>query len=245
MRLSLSILLLTLLGCSEYSGPDYPRVLVAKDSSQFSITPTYNVVGDVIMISDTGFGPSYPNMRIRFFGGVEIQPDGSESTHLFVTVPFGALSGYVTVTGDAYADSLPISILEFYDADTLQIRWYNLERPLTPSDGTITSRWDDTVYWNDWTVTRSGDTVTFDVNYWSYFDTYAGYTIRLKDAGPDSLPILIRAEYRPRIGLIVLQKGLLKIQDWDTSKVISGKFFSYQGSAYNKRGFWYDFSQKP
>jgi len=233
----LTILIFTLLGCTEYPGTSYPPLTV-ETPSQFSITPTYCLIGDVITISDTGFGTSYRNLRVGFFGDVEVRPDSGNATTAYATVPFGAFSGYVTVTGQAYSDSLPITIYETYHPFSLDARWYNLPDPITAGNVTIVPFWDDTVHWNDWKVTIQGDTVVFDVLYFTDPHAMWHYTLQFQDNGPGSLPGFIGATltWNP------IQAGLLKIQDWNTSGIVSGRIYSYPETGFDGLGFWFDFS---
>ena len=244
MKLSLNILILALLGCSEYSGPDYPNPL-EKPSSKFSITPSICLIGDVIAISDTGFGTSPFNLRVRFSGGVQVRIDSATTTTLYVAVPFGAFSGYVTVVGAAQEDSLPITVYEAYDPSALQMRWYNLENPIDSANVAIDAGWDGTKHWNDWGVTISGDTVSFEIRFIPIPHELAHYLVQFRDNGPDSLPTLISARFRHYFGIDTLESGILKIQNWNTSSVISGRFYAHNSTGYDRLGFWYDFSATP
>ena len=167
------------LSCQDYGGPSYPEPLAPEPPKRLAVSPIYCVIGTPIVLSHEGFHPEWYD-AIRFTGNVEVHPDSTDSTSWYVRVPFGAFSGYVSLKSEGNHDSVQITVLEFYDPDTLEMLWYNLDIPLTSQDAIIYNplfRWP-----HSWTVTKRSDTVSFYVEM-EYPNGWDRVTVLFRDNG--------------------------------------------------------------
>ncbi|OGP12293.1 MAG: hypothetical protein A2055_00260 [Deltaproteobacteria bacterium GWA2_47_9] len=242
MKLAHPILLLICLSlsCQKYSGPSNPEPLVPEKPMRLSVSPTYCVVGSVITLSDTGFYPYSFGDTLKFTGNVEILADSGSSTTLYARIPFGAFSGYLSVRAPNYQDSVQITVLESYDPKAFAMRWYNLDVPITSQDAVMRDPLFHAPYY--WTVTKQSDTVKFYVEM-SYPNGWDRITVLFQDNGPGNLPKLLLAEWKGFPGYWIPQPGLLKIQDWDTSSIVSAIFFTDKHNVFDNVALWHDFRQ--
>jgi len=229
-----------ILSCQKYSGPSNPEPLVPEQPKRLTVSPIYCVIGTAITFSDTGFHNDMYADTLIFTGNIEIHADSANATTLHARVPFGAFSGYVTVKAPNYRDSVQITILESYNPDTFAVRWYDLEDSITSDAAKIPGYYySPTAYWS---VSRSVDTITFEVQYAKYPDETRRFRILFLDHGADTLPSLLFARCTTPL-VYTTGNGLLKIQDWNTSAIVSAKFFCSRSSPFNQLALWHDFRQ--
>lgn len=118
------------------------------------------------------------------------------------------------------------TVTESSDTVALTVRHYDITPPITAADSVVVDRMGIRRAWS--TLIR-GDTIHLSRRY-SMGEVIYEYHFLLIDLGANELPRLTMAwtvnipDY-PGTRIDTIRAGVLKVQDWDTSAVMSGRFF--------------------
>jgi hypothetical protein len=172
---------------------------------------------------------------------LSIDSDSAAVIRFFV--PFGAVSGPVTVGfGREKGVTGPFTVTEMSDQLGLRVSHYDITPPVTAKDSSVLDLLGSR---HSWSAVMRGDSVHIGLLFFEGEVAYE-YHFLLRNAGPGRLPQLILAwtvmkpDY-PGIMIDTLRAGLMKIQDWDTSGVMSGRFFGRPSARFLLNGtvsFW-------
>jgi hypothetical protein len=169
----------------------------------------------------TGSAFSYPGA----YGPIDV---ACESTGVLrAVVPFGVTSGPITVLiGREVAVSSTFTATEFSDTLRLVVKRYDLAPGITASDSSI-------IDWQGhhcaWSAIQLGDTVHISRRYGTG-EVIFEHHFKFLSTGQSQLPRLLNAwrvmipDY-PDPWVDTIRAGILKVQDWNTTGVMSGRFF--------------------
>ena len=207
--------------------------------------PDFGRIGSTVSIQDSRFTTSW-QYWVTFRGADEaliVNCDTSATLKFFV--PFGAVSGSISVQmGDRIEVSSPFTVTESSDTLQLTVAHYDITPPITASDASVLDRMGNRQFWSA-DVRR--DTIHISRRYATGEIIYEQHFLLL-DAGANQLPRLIIAwtvmhpDY-PATEIDTIRTGIMKVQHWDTSAVMSGRFFGRPSIHYILNGtvpFWVD-----
>ncbi len=210
-------------------------------------SPSSGRIGSVVTLTGTHFVLPVRYNAVRFTGGDELAADSGSASVLFTHVPFGASNGAIHVAlGDGgLATSNVFIVTEVYDSAHFSIVPYDLASPLTARDSFVVDGMGVTQAWR---ATSGHDTVHLRRRYFSG-DDITDFDLFLRDRGTGALPtpILLTVTRKmdvlsepPRIDTV--RVGLLKIQDWNLTGILSGRFFTkdWRWLGNSSFSFWID-----
>jgi hypothetical protein len=217
------------IGCSDIGSELLP---VEEDTppAVLTVQPISGRIGTAISLQGVKFlaGGRY---AVAFEGtGAIVLTDSSTATTICTFVPFGAISGRITVflPGGTIGQTGLFTVAEAVDQHNLSVVAYDIAPPLTPADSSECfcpggPEW-------IWHADLNGDTVHISLHF-SYGDEMLyEYHLQLIDQGPDHLPRLLNVwtytiPDHPGARADTLTAGVLKIQNWRTDGIMSGRFF--------------------
>ncbi len=233
------------LSCSDDGSAVVPPAEISKPLS-LTFKPDDGKVGSRITIMSSHFVMSYSYL-VYFRGADEALVARCDTgTTINAFVPFGAVSGPISVSlgSDPFGVTPAFTVTEATDTLTLAVRNYDITPPITAEDSSVV---DYMGFRRTWSADVRGDTV----HLWQNFATgyiFFEYHFVLVNRGTNQLPFLTNAwivskpDY-PGTRIDTIRAGLLKVQDWDTSGVMSGRFFgrpSIWGLSNGSIMFWID-----
>jgi hypothetical protein len=142
-------------------------------------------------------------------------------------VPFGAVSGPISVpVGDRIGVSPRFTVTESSDTLRFTVTRYDITPPITEKDSSVVDRMG---FLRTWSADVHGDTIHLYRTY-RPGDDLCEHHFLLVHTGANQLPRLFmawttRTSDVPGTSVDTIRTGILKIQDWDTSGLMSGKFF--------------------
>lgn len=197
-----------------------------------SFTPDSGRIGATINLKCARFHP--PRRYSVFFPGAHdaVYVDCETAGTLSPAVPFGATSGPVAVPIERQtAISSTFRVTEQCDTLSVTVKPYDITPSLTPKDSSI-------VDWQGrhcaWIADIRDDTVHIWRRY-STGDEIYEHHVRLLHGSLGRIPTIIAVwgvaipDY-PGTRVDTIRAGILKIQDWDTSAVMSGRFLGSRGA---------------
>jgi hypothetical protein len=230
-------------GCSDGgsdivpAGPDVKRIALVA-------TPASGKIGSEISIRHSSFVAS-GSYNVTFPGADDFIVGRSDSSGLKFIVPFGATAGPITVkVGDTTGVTQPFVVTEPSDTSRFTVLPYDVTPLVTPGSAAVVDFQGSP---RTWSADVRGDTIHLSLAY-SAGESWKEAHLLLIHAGSNQLPVLARAwtvmrpDY-PGIVVDTIQAGILKVQDWDTSAVMSGKFFGRPSMRHFLNGtltFWID-----
>jgi hypothetical protein len=237
-------------GCFELDSDVVPTVDERAEPERHVISlsarPDSGRIGTTVILTCARFHPSW--RYSVFFPGANdaVYVDCESAGSLSSLVPFGAVSGPISVPiGRQVAVSSGFRVAELSDTLSIIVKPYDITPALTPEDSSILD-------WQGrhraWVAELRGDTVHIWRGYSTGDEAYEHH-IKLLDGGLGRLPSIISIwgvaipDY-PGTRVDTIRTGILKIQDWNTSEVMSGRFFGKPWSPhYLSNGtvaFWVD-----
>ncbi len=211
-------------GCSDKGTPTIPPI--SEPQPTLVCNPDSGKIGWLFAITGEEFeSPAYRNV-VTFTNAVEKRADSGSALRIYVSVPFGATTGPITVGSNGHTfTSRSFRVTENYNPSTLNVVWYDLPSPVTATDSSVI---DDVGYRRTWQATISHDTIHIHRSH-SFVEGFAEYHFLLQNFGNNNLPRLIAAwvysvddTHQKRWD--TLSVGILKTQTWDTTVGLSGKF---------------------
>ena len=237
-------------GCFEHDSNDVTTVEQGAEPERhalpISVQPDSGKIGTTVGLKCARFHPSW--RYSVFFPGAHdaVYVDCETAGTLSSVVPFGATSGPVTVPIERQtAVSSTFRVTERCDTLSLIVKPYDITPVLTPKDSSI-------IDWQGrhcaWIAELHDDTVHIWRRY-STGDEMYEHHVKLLHGRLGRLPTILAVwgvaipDY-PGTGVDTIRAGILKIQDWDTSAVMSGRFFGKPWSPYylsnGTMAFWVD-----
>jgi hypothetical protein len=157
-----------------------------------------------------------------------VEQDSASDTNIFATVPFGARTGPIALYSDQLVGNTNnFTVTEYVDTTALTVERYDISPLLTPKDSSVI---DIMKVRRTWKAECRGDTVHISRSY-SVGEEYYEYHFVLIDQGSAQLPRFVSAwtytkpDY-PGSWIYTFHEGLLKVQEFNTSGIVSGRFFS-------------------
>ena len=222
--------------CDNNSGPK-------NEITELMIIPVCGKVGDKVKLYRNPLEDFQNSYSILFTNASDWTFSDSVSPDtIYAHVPFTATSGPITVWGLTEMVVKSFSI-DDYPTNEITICWSDLNYQ-------ITKMMAQTAWTTDkiWTAEKSADTISM-YGYHSTWDYSTLHILRLLDKGKNILPELVSAEtlmltdYQDTI-FFPINIGMIKIQDWDTDRIIGGRVLADPYTSYfNDYIFWYDFSE--
>ncbi len=173
-----------------------------------------------------------------------VRADSIVSDTIFTTVPYSAKSGDVNLYFKNDTIKIENFIITEESPDSVKICWSDLNYKINKEMSiyhymTLSSEF-------KWTVDIVEDTVKISAGFFPG-DYSVYYHLFLLNKGVNKLPKFLsgyaieETDYGEE-NYYPLDKGIIKIQDWNTEEIISGKLFStpWQNNNYC---FWYDFKE--
>ena len=205
--------------------------------------PDSGRIGSTVVIRNFRFvaGVTYSVTFPGADGALSVDCDSAAVIRFFV--PFGAVSGPVTVgLGREKGVTGPFVVTEMSDQLGLTVSRYDITPPVTAKDSSVVNYRGDR---RAWSAVMRGDTVHLSLIVYQGEVSYE-YHFLLRNGPAGQLPHLMlawtvmRPDY-PGVTIDTLRAGLMKIQDWDTSGVMSGRFFGRPSARFLLNGtvaFW-------
>ncbi len=239
---------LVLMSCSDDGSAVVPPEEISKLFSP-TVKPNDGKIGSRITILDAHFVATYS--YLVYFRGADwaLMANCDTGTTINALVPFGAVSGPISVSlgSDPFGVTPAFTVTEVTDTLTLSVRNYDITPPITAEDSSVV---DYMGFRRTWTADISGDTVHLRRDFATGGMVFQCH-FSLVNRGTNQLPFLTNAwivskpDY-PGTRIDTIRTGLLKVQDWDTSGVMSGRFFgrpSTWGLSNGTIVFWIDRSR--
>jgi len=168
-----------------------------------------------------------------------IASDSIHNDTIYTYVPFTSLSGIIHIYhSDITSEYLTIND---YPIGELSICWSDLNYQITKTMSQ--TAWIEN---KRWTTEKNSDTIRI-YGFHPTGDYSTLHILTLLDKGKDILPDFISGETLmlpdyPETTHYHLNTGIIKIQDWDTENLISGRVFADPNTSYyNNYVFWYNF----
>jgi hypothetical protein len=224
LRATLTVTLLVYLGCVDQGGPVTPPIV---KPARLVCVPDSGTIGDMVKIVDGTFAFRASDNIVKFTNAIEVRADSGTTSHVFTTIPFGALNGPVRVetpTGVFFSGEFKVT--EIYDPGTLNVVRYSLSPAISADDSIVI---DPMGFHNIWQATLRHDTVAIHrENHGG--EVYNVYNFVFLNKGAGELPRLLNVWVYHRddtniSGIDTLTVGIMKIQNWDPNTGLSGKFF--------------------
>ena len=210
------------------------------------ISPDHCTIGTKVKIFGRSFEDNSSAYPLMFSNASDwIRPDSISNDTIYACVPFTATSGpieIVSTTGNLIIEDFTISN---YSLDKIVICWSDLNYQITKEMSSTTWTPENP---KTWTVEKIADTIkVFGEHHPGDYSTY--HRLTLLDKGEGNLPEIISActvyepDY-PDSTIYLLERGILKIQDWDIDGIICGRLFSDPWK-FNNYSVWHDFKSEP
>ncbi len=151
------------------------------------VEPESGRIGTVVSISNGPFiVPAKRNNEVSFPGASEaLLSDSGSQTTIFSFVPFGAISGPITVRNRKdVAQTQGFQVTETVETARMTVAWYDLSAPITGSDSSVV---DLKGIRRTWAADVHGDTIHVHRGY-STGDEYYEYHMLLLNKGDGQLP---------------------------------------------------------
>jgi len=213
--------------------------------AKLTVSPASGYIGTVLLLTGVPFSSDRHENQLSF-SGVDyiLYPDSLTTDTLFSHIPYKAISGplQLNVSSKAYV----FEQLEVLEAcpNAVVVMPYNLNKPVTEKASWYVEPGGRTYTWQG---TVSGDTLTL-TRYVPGGDEVR-YTQKLKllkkpNGGLPAYISFIRIKEDFQAGTKEtnrLMQGIIKIQDFSFTGLVSGKLFAREYEPYGLM-FWYDFS---
>lgn len=195
-------------------------------ASSVRIFPNSGLIGSVVKIQGSGFYSD--GTWVRFSGASTSWLCTTHLDTITAVVPFDALTGPITVlTESGEQQTSTFEVAETYEPNKLTAKWWNL----SPPDPWLDScAYGFTGIVTCWERSSSGDTVTLTLP--EFYIPSGGYLtqiLKFRDQGNGNLPQVISMIVENTSGsgtrIDTLQRGLIKIIQWNTSGRIQGQVF--------------------
>jgi len=232
----LMIAALTLVcSCKKDTFTEPPRLQIT------SIQPERASIGQRVTIGGTEF--NHP--LSVYFNGVLAVLDSGTSTKLYCPVPWGASGSVVSVK--TLTDSVPwggFTILQDCQSQ-LCVIWNRLDS-IREQDASVTTHYGAPV---PWSASVHGDTVELFRTYYPSDEASVNQILKFRHMNNNVLPEFISGYYTvnstwpPPVRIDTLSRGIIRIQGWNDSGIVSGRFFGeYDINFWDYEiTFWYDF----
>ena len=193
-----------------------------------TVEPNSGRIGSIVAIGGERFKVPTTQYMVGFAGADDrLVADSCSDSTIFTFVPFGARSGPLSVFSDQLLGRTDkFSVTEVVDTTALTAVRYDISPMLTANDSSVIDRMG---FRRTWRANRQGDTIQI-IRGFSTGDEYYEYHIVLISQRAIQLPrpvalwTYIKPDY-PGAWTDTVRVGILKIQEFDTSGVISGRFF--------------------
>lgn len=230
----------------------FPMLFCCKPNSPLNnkdniltISPDHCTIGTKVKIFRRSFEDNRSAYTLMFSNASDwIRPDSILNDTIYACVPFTATSGPIEIynaNSNLIIDDFTISN---YSLDKIVICWSDLNYQITKEMSFTTWTPENPKIW---TVEKVADTIkVFGEHHPGDYSTY--HRLTLLDKGRGNLPAIISAyslfkpDY-PDSTIYLLERGILKIQDWDIDGIICGRLFSYPWK-FNNYSFGYDFKSE-
>ncbi|HCL00403.1 MAG TPA: hypothetical protein DHW42_09920 [Candidatus Marinimicrobia bacterium] len=210
-----------------------------------TVSPDHGTIGTKVKIFGRSFEDNRSAYTLMFSNASDwIRPDSILNDTIYACVPFTATSGpieIVSATGSLIVEDFTISN---YSLDEIVICWSDLNYQITKEMSSITWTPENP---KTWTVEKIADTIkVFGEHHPGDYSTY--HRLTLLDKGSGNIPEIISActVYKPDYPdstIYLLERGILKIQDWDIDGIICGRLFSDPWK-FNNYSFWHNFKNE-
>ena len=238
-------------GCEK----DYSSLIIAEKIVEgptrkpIFVEPDSGYVGTKLKI----FGMKFSSRGVRtnsieFEGWEAIRPDSGSTDTLFTYIPFGAETGSIKISywdGFVFHDTIGISnqlnVVQECDTLSICVLPYNVDVSITEEMSRRVDLSHDKMV--DWNAEINNDTVTISRSY-EHIDWGITKTLKFLHTDNQQLPRLL-SYISIRVGdtgtrIDTLKTGIIKIQDWDTSGIVSGRVFGEYWEPLNDI-FWFNF----
>ncbi len=209
------------------------------------VSPDSGTVGTILQITGKKFDPSVSLLSITFNDTEPFRVDSGKGDTIYTYVPFEAQSGKITL--DVYeVDTLWVSndfrVIQQCDTSKICVLEYDLKQPITQKSA---NNLPDNYNAEAWKAEIVGDTVIISryIDASEYGITHILSFLCQKNNLPEHLEIkrIVHEDTGTRES--TMDRGVIKIQDWDTSGVISGRVIGKLWSGFNY-SFRYDFNEQ-
>lgn len=213
-------------------------------SYNLTIQPTQGVIGTRVKLSGVHFDlPAWQNIIMFSNIGDFIRADSGSADAIFAYVPYCAQNGKVELqnsSGSYFVNDF--GVIENCQNE-VNLSWSNLNYIITAEMSTLSPI---PGIFKSWSVDSLQDTIRITGQYFPG-DFSVTQRLNLLNRGANHLPEFLSgyAIYYPDYPdstIFPLDKGLIKIQDWDLDNRISGRVLSTPWN-YNEYIFWYDFNK--
>jgi hypothetical protein len=209
--------------------------------------PASGWIGSPLTLRCPGFVLPGRNYMVYFPGADDYLYTGTTSDSVISTfVPFGARSGKIIIApiGDGQGRTGDFHIDTSIDTTTLSVAPYDISPPITAKDSSVI---DYMGFRRSWRADRQGDTLHIQRRH-STDGKIRDYHFVLIDQGTPLLPRLAAVWTHVDTDYSVAwddtnHVGVLKLQDYNTHGVISGRFFTKPSAREMLNGtiaFWVD-----
>lgn len=215
-------------------------------SLDLTVQPDSGTIGTIITIHSQPEQFVKNRYSVGFTGLNDwLSSDSASHSTIFSYVPFGAQSGPVSVFFDELIGTTnDFRITQSVDTNKLTVANFDISPAITAKDSSVIDRMG---FRRTWQAQLRGDTVHISRDF-STGETFYEYNFLLVNRGQQSLPSLhtfwIRSQPDHPGGRIdTIRAGILKLQNFDTSGIISGRFFCNPSTYYILNGtfaFWVD-----
>jgi len=216
------------------------------------VFPDSGKVGDVLQISGMKFQSKY-SILLLFNHKYYYYPDSILDNILLIHIPFEGIYDSLFIWEYFSPETIGV-ISDFHfiaecDTDEICLLSYNLNTPLTAHQAMQTGGG-----LKEWSVDKSNDTVTVDRSFPTLVELAITQRCVFKSLGNNLLPELIDCYFIEhqdfgRNDTLRLYAGIIKIQNWDITGILSGRVIgrartkSKQISGQADFAFWYDITK--
>lgn len=214
---------------------------------QLQVSPASGYIGTRLTITGVPFSENGADIQLQFSNlSYRLAPDSLHKDTIFSHIPYGAVTGplSITINGKLHYSIDPLRVLETCP-DSVVIRPYNLNVGLLKKDAWY---YDELQKPHEWQGTVSGDTVTLSRDFPFGDEGRVNQELKLRVSNASGLGCEFVAYFRTQndyqngtTKVDTLKKGIVKIKDFSTGGVVSGKIF-YEDIEPGAVVFWYDFS---
>lgn len=205
-----------------------------------SVYPDSATVGTRLMISGMEFDINPAKNQILYNSPYLFMADSGTVDMIYTTVPLEAQSGAVTVISGSDTGIVEnFTFVKECEDSTVCVVHFNLNSRVTKTSSLLNAGFGIT---QEWSALVENDTVTVFRKVTSGIMSNS-QIFKFKNDQYTELPnllsakFILEAEYPTEYEI---ETGIIKIQDWNLSGIISGRVLIESGF---KVDFWYDFSQ--
>lgn len=209
-----------------------------------SASPSIGVYGTKLKLTGAEFYGDYTDWHIDFGSGYDwMHTDSILVDTLFATIPYGAESGELMIYNESLNDTLYVEDIRILEnaSDTVEIKLSNLNYEITKFMASYNrvEKDEKTI----WEVEKKGDTIKIK-GCQTIGESFNCNHLYLIDKGKNKLPSFVKGyeiqytDYGTN-QTIKFEKGVIKIDKWDTGNIISGRVMDSDWS--NRYIFWYKF----